>query len=960
MDSLLVIRFQGALHTPKPHDKNDVYKVSLHQSYYFKISDMKGDSYQGQPVRCGTYPLDKNAEYNTLSHDYPQHYPPGQSCVWQFLGAPTCYPFLKCSNFTIVESYLCQDDYLALSDGFDSDDIGKKFCGKTSPTNFVSQTSILLLTFKSDIHSHGELGFNCTVSCFKYEPVYGYGNGNRYYYQRRPKPNLLPTSPQNVATDCDCGFKGPLVEKLHHFNFNTHSDSSSTDEEVDISSLSSTITSSNAPKTQRSSSVNDNNNLFSSTSTESPTFTSPGKYRWMGYLSSFRERKPLCGCTVINNLHVLTAAHCVTHPKSEKTIDPRAILVVLNDHNFANFTEMATVTRYVAKVIRHPLYNPSTYDYDVAVLKLTMKIELNRRSEPILRSICLPPRTMASSFTGQNATVTGWGRLTENGPQLTTLQESELTVTGNEMCNAQYSGKITSNMICAGLAGGEKDSCVAEPGSPLMKREYSRYVQIGVATYGRGCTKKYSAGVNSRVTGVLSGTYPLDLKSTYIIASNISASTYYWEFLGTPDCFPAINCPIFLLKQSYPCLYDFMTLSDGSSDDGMKFCGNNGPKNVLSQTTILIVSSRILQSYTSYYNVIHPTFACSVSCAPVHAQNLLPQNNGKAYAQTQASNYQSAITWIPNTPPLTTNCDCGVRGPLVNDESEKVTGGATTLIVGGTLAKVGEYRMQIAMVRRSNSALRCGGTLLNNLYVLTAAHCCLDDNGLVLDPEKYAVLLNTFDISHLERTHGLKENIIRIDVHPLFSPDTLQNDCCLLKLEHPVNLVSQTEPILRTTCLPRRRSNDRLVGTNLTVTGWGATSEDGDISKELLKVEVTVISNEQCNKEYDGMITDAMLCAASPEKDSCQGDSGGPAFKEVYGRYMQVGITSFGEGCARPGFAGVYARVAVLNDWIRMTAREGVWCRGLESYNQHYDTVPPAKDKISPHYALFTGQKPKY
>ncbi|CAL8072406.1 unnamed protein product [Orchesella dallaii] len=461
---------------------------------------VKGENYQGQSVRCGTYPLEKGVEYNTLSHDYPQHYPPGQACVWQFLGTPTCYPFLKCSNFSIVDSYLCEDDYLALSDGFDADEIGKKFCGKTSPNNFVSQTSILRLTFKSDIHSHGELGFNCTVSCFRYEPVYGYGN--RYYYQPRPRPNLLPTSPQKV-TDCDCGFKGPLVEKLHHLFFNSHytdGDGKTSNEETDTMTNTIDDDGLNSHRTRRSSAINDYSySLSSTTGNESPIFTTLGKYRWMGYLTSFRERKPLCGCTLINNLYVLTAAHCITQTNGKST-DPRGILVVLNDHNFANFTEMATITRYVAKVIRHPLYNPSTYDYDVAVLKLTTRIELNRLSEPILRTICLPPRTMSNSFNYQDATVIGWGRLSEGGEQLTTLQESEVMVISNEECNAQFSGRITSNMVCVGLAEGDKISCVAEAGSPLMKREYGRMIQIGIATYGRGCTKKYSPGVNSRVT----------------------------------------------------------------------------------------------------------------------------------------------------------------------------------------------------------------------------------------------------------------------------------------------------------------------------------------------------------------------------------------------------------------------------------------------------------------------------
>ncbi|CAL8072410.1 unnamed protein product [Orchesella dallaii] len=469
---------------------------------------------------------------------------------------------------------------------------------------------------------------------------------------------------------------------------------------------------------------------------------------------------------------------------------------------------------------------------------------------------------------------------------------------------------------------------------------------------------------------VLSGAYPLNSTTSYIIASNISVSTYYWEFLGYPDCYPTISCPVFLLKETTSCIYDFLTLSDGSSDVGLKFCGSNGPKNVVSQTTILIIEIRTKQTYSGYSNVVHPSFGCSVSCASPHSTFGAHDYGNTHSAYLPTPNYQSPVTWIPNTPPLVTNCDCGLRGPLINNtrsntNKAQVKGGATTLIVGGELANVGEYRMQVAFVRRKDNDLRCGGTLLNNKYVLTAAHCCVDRNGLVIAPEEFAILLGAFDITDLELT-GIKEDIRRITVHPLYDPESMANDVCVIELMNVVEIVSQKEPILRTTCLPPRRHNDPFVGSNLTVVGWGVTAERGDISNELLKVQVTALSNEQCNEQYDGAITYEMICAASPGKDSCQGDSGGPAFKEVYGRYMQVGVVSFGHGCARPDFPGVYARVTVLNDWIRMIARDGVWCRGLESYQQqqqqHYGSMQPVADNylLTNQYMISSAQKPVY
>ncbi|MFX8466402.1 serine protease, partial [Acinetobacter baumannii] len=87
----------------------------------------------------------------------------------------------------------------------------------------------------------------------------------------------------------------------------------------------------------------------------------------------------------------------------------------------------------------------------------------------------------------------------------------------------------------------------------------------------------------------------------------------------------------------------------------------------------------------------------------------------------------------------------------------------------------------------------------------------------------------------------------------------------------------------------------------------------------LKQVEVNMVSRDACNaaSSYNGGITGNMLCAAAPGKDTCQGDSGGPLFvSNRAGGVVQVGVTSFGTGCANPSFPGVYARVSQYNDWI--------------------------------------------
>merc|ERR1719402_316577 len=159
---------------------------------------------------------------------------------------------------------------------------------------------------------------------------------------------------------------------------------------------------------------------------------------------------------------------------------------------------------------------------------------------------------------------------------------------------------------------------------------------------------------------------------------------------------------------------------------------------------------------------------------------------------------------------------------------------------------------------------------------------------------------------------------------------TYVNDFALLKLKRRVQWRKEVQPV----CLPETTSH-LYEGDMATVTGWGTLWKNqtgmGDWPDELREVDVKIISNEQCNKQYDGMfepITDKMLCVAEENgnggKDSCYGDSGGPLFVarngvEVNGKkqYEQVGVVSFGKLCALKEYPGVYARVTAYLDWIK-------------------------------------------
>ena len=237
----------------------------------------------------------------------------------------------------------------------------------------------------------------------------------------------------------------------------------------------------------------------------------------------------------------------------------------------------------------------------------------------------------------------------------------------------------------------------------------------------------------------------------------------------------------------------------------------------------------------------------------------------------------------------------------------------STRIVGGTQSTEGDWPWMVSLQDSSASNTLsghyCGATLINANWVLTAAHCV--DGAL---PGDFVVQIGAYDLSTSSKA-GTRVAISRILIHPAYDSATNDNDLALLQLASSQS--SSTIPVISSSSM-----SSVAAGADLVTMGWGTTRYNSANYPSILRqVTVPLVDQATCVSDYKAIgqsITDNMICAGETAggKDSCQGDSGGPLIYEDSGTWKQVGVVSFGNGCALAGYPGVYTRIANYTDWL--------------------------------------------
>ncbi|XP_063907353.1 serine protease snake-like [Zophobas morio] len=291
-----------------------------------------------------------------------------------------------------------------------------------------------------------------------------------------------------------------------------------------------------------------------------------------------------------------------------------------------------------------------------------------------------------------------------------------------------------------------------------------------------------------------------------------------------------------------------------------------------------------------------------ICCPPVRKPGEISKKKCEEYSAYVNETYIPPIGLIDAEP--VTSYECGHT--------------VETLIVGGTEAQQKEFPHMAAIGYGSSiedAGWFCGGTLLSDEYVLTAAHCLSNQNW---GDAKWVKL----GVTRLTSTHRKRQHIEVAELipHPKYKAASHYYDIGLLKLKKLAKLNSFSRPA----CL---YSKEEITAEKAIATGWGQTEFGGTSSNDLLKVTLELTDPNACTRLYrpwrrlqNGILSESQICAGSQlGNDTCQGDSGGPLqiyhiHDDIKCMYDIIGVVSFGKSCY--GSPGVYTRVSYYIKWI--------------------------------------------
>ncbi|KPJ19194.1 Vitellin-degrading protease [Papilio machaon] len=612
----------------------------------------------------------------------------------------------------------------------------------------------------------------------------------------------------------------------------------------------------------------------------------------------------------------------------------------------------------------HPKFSPSNMDNDIALLWLSRRIKFSERVAPIVLV-----DEDEEILDGDTTMVTGWGNLKEGGGNPSTLQMVLLPIVNPTQCKDAYSKQyaITPRMICAGLPDGGKDSCQGDSGGPLG---YNGRL-AGIVSWGLGCARPNYPGVYTKVSALrrwVDETTSLPTKSKEDIRIvggediDITLAPYQVSLLrrGRHTCGGAIiandlivtaahcvtgsnardysvrvgssssqsggqvipvsdlawhrnftyskmDCDVALVRLSVPLVFsdsiapiDMLQINEEIPDGDITMVtgwGNlretGGYPRQLQMVLVPTVNTAMCDvAYSPSYTVTSTMICAGV---PEGGKDACQGDSGGPLVHN--GRLAGIVSWglgcaRPNYPGVYAKVAALRDWIDQNTSVPTIKAKEDVRIVGGEDIDITSAPYQISLVKRGRHT--CGGSIIAFDTILTAAHCVLNTT-----PQDYLVRVGSSSYEKGGELYPVNDLLW----HPNFTYTKMDSDVALLFLSKPITFNDGIAAI-------------ELINHDEEIKDGEITMENGGYPTKLQMVLVPKVNSDECNKAYSPMynITSTMLCAGVPEggKDACQGDSGGPMVHN--GRL--VGVVSWGLGCARPNFPGVYAKVSALRGWI--------------------------------------------